>query len=181
VTAFRLSTWSKALLQGEPPKGLSLEEEPLVARSDGRVSTRRLVPRRVRYQLSRFCEWEKETQDEYLYRISTASLSRAKQQGLTVAQLVSMLNRNAKTVPPSLIKALERWEKQGTEVRMEKMVVLRVVSEDILQALRKSRASRFLGESLGPTTIMVKPGAVDKVLSALAELGYLGEIRGDVD
>jgi hypothetical protein len=181
VTAFRLSTWSQGLLQGEPPKGLSLEEEPLIVRSDGRVSTRRLVPRRVRYQLSRFCEWEKETQDEYLYRISTASLSRARQQGLTVAQLVSMLNRNAKTVPPSLIKALERWEKQGTEVRMEKMVVLRVVSEDILQALRKSRASRFLGESLGPTTIMVKPGAVDKVLSALAELGYLGEIRGDMD
>jgi hypothetical protein len=63
---------------------------------------------------------------------------------------------------------------------MEQMVVLRVVSEDILQALRKSRASRFLGESLGPTTMVIKPGAVDKVLGALAELGYLGEIRGEL-
>ena len=181
VTAFRLSAWSKALLQGESPKGLPLEEEPLVARSDARLSARRLVPRRVRYQVSRFCEWEKETPDEYQYRISAASLARAGQQGLTVTQLLSLLNRNAKTVPPSLVKALERWEKQGIEVRMEKMVVLRVVSDDILQALRKSRASRFLGESLGPTTIAVKPGAVDKVLGVLAELGYLGEIRGDVD
>jgi hypothetical protein len=181
VTAFRFSGWSKALLNGESPKGLSKEEEPLVARSDARLSARRLVPRRVRYQVSRFCEWEKETTDEYQYRISTASLSRARQQGLTVTQLLSLLNRYAKTVPPSLVKALERWGNQGIEVRMEKMVVLRVVSEDVLQGLRKSRASRFLGESLGPTTIAVKPGAVDKVLGALAELGYLGEIRGDVD
>jgi hypothetical protein len=181
VTAFRLSGWSKALLLDESPKGLPLEQEPLVARSDARLSARRLVPRRVRYQVSRFCEWEKETPDEYQYRISPASLSRAGQQGLTVTQLVSLLNRNAKTVPPSLVKALERFEKQGIEVRMEKMVVLRVVSEDILQALRKSRASRFLGESLGPTTIAVKPGAVDKVLGVLVELGYLGEIRRDLD
>jgi hypothetical protein len=181
VTAFRLSGWSKALLQGESPKGLPLEEEPLVARSDARLSARRLAPRRVRYQLARFCEWEKETQDEYQYRISSASLSRARQQGLTVSQLLSILNRYARAVPPSLIKALERWDKQGSEVRMEKMVVLRVASEDILQALRKSRASRFLGEPLGQTTIAVKPGAIEKVLGVLAELGYVGEIRGDVE
>ena len=133
----------------EAPKGLPVEEEPLVVRSDARLSARRLVPRRVRYQVARFCEWVKETPDEYQYRISPASLARARQQGLTVSQLISLLNRYAKAVPPSLIKALERWEKQGSEARIEKMVVLRVVSEDILQALRKSRASRFLGEIAG--------------------------------
>jgi hypothetical protein len=181
VTSFRLSGWSRALLQEESPKGFPPEEEPLVARSDARISAMRLVPRRVRYQLARFCEWEKETPDEYQYRISSTSLSRARQQGLTVGQLLAMLNRYAKAVPPTLIKALERWDKQGSEARLEKMVVLRVASEDILLALRKSRASRFLGEPLGPSTIAVKPGAIEKVLGILAELGYLGEIRGDVD
>jgi hypothetical protein len=180
-TAFRLSSWSKSLLSGEDPKGLPVEDEVLVVRSDARLSARRLVPRRVRYQVARFCEWLKETPDEYQYRISPFSLTRAQQQGLTVSQLVSLLNRHAKTVPPSLIKALERWDKLGNEARFEKMVVLRVVSEDILVALRKSRASRFLGESLGSTTVAVKAGAVENVLDALAELGYLGEIRGDVE
>ncbi len=181
VTAFRLSRWSKALLKEEAPKGLPVEEESLLVRSDARLSARRLVPRRIRYQVSRFCEWVKETPDEYQYRISPASLTRARQQGLTVSQLLSLLNHHAKAVPPSLIKALEGWEKQGSEARIEKLVVLRVVSEEILQALRKSRAGRFLGESLGPTTVAVKPGAVDKVLGALAELGYLGEIRGEAE
>jgi hypothetical protein len=181
VTAFRLSSWSTSLLNGEAPKGLPVENGTLVVRSDARLSASRLVPRRVRYQVARFCEWVKETPDEYQYRISPVSLTRARKQGLTVSQLVSLLNRHAKVVPPSLIKALERWERLGNEARFEKMVVLRVASEDILVALRKSRASRFLGESLGPATVAVKAGAVDKVLGALAELGYLGEIRGDVE
>ncbi len=179
VSAFRLSKWSKALLGGDKPGGLPQEKEPLVVRSDARLSARRLFPRSIRYQLARFCEWEKETPEEYVYRINPASLGRARQQGLSVTQLVSILNRYAKAVPPSLVKALERWDKEGSEARLEKMAVLRVSSDEILQALRKSRASRYLGEPLGPAAIAVKPGAMDKVLAALAELGYLGEIRGE--
>ena len=156
-----------------------MEEELLIARSDAHISARRWVPRRVRYQLARFCDWEKETPDEYLYQVSAGSLTRARQQGLTVSQLLALLNRHSKAVPPSLVKALERWDKGGSEARLERLVILRVTSAEVLQALRKSRASRFLGEPLGPTTVAIKPGAAQKVLAALAELGYLGEIRGE--
>ena len=62
---------------------------------------------------------------------------------------------------------------------METQTILRVSSPDVLEELRKSRAGRFLGESLGPVTIIVKPGAQAKVLAALAELGLLAE--GQVD
>jgi hypothetical protein len=181
LTAFRLSRWSQALFNDKPPSGMPVEKETLAVRSDARIGTRRLVPRSARYQLARFCDWEKEDPDGYMYRITPGSLGRAKQQGLKVGQLVTLLNRYARAVPPSLVKALERWEKLGTETRLEKMVVLRLSSEEILPALRKSRAGRFLGEPLGPTTIAIQPGAMDKVLAALAELGYLGEIRGDAD
>jgi hypothetical protein len=180
VAAFRLSRWSQALLKGEHPKGMPVEEESVVVRSDARLGVRRLVPRRVRYQLARFCEWGKETPEEYQYQISSASLSIARKQGLTVSQLLALLNRYAKVVPPSLVKALERWDKTGSDARLEKLVILRVNSIEVMQALRSSRASRFLGEPLSPTTIAIKPGAAQKVLGALAELGYLGEIREDV-
>jgi hypothetical protein len=181
TTAFRLSRWSNALLGGKTPRGFQVEQEFLAVRSDAQVSARRLVPRRVRYQVSRFCQWDKETPDEYQYRITPASLQRGVKQGLTVSQLTVLLTRSAKAVPPSLVKALERWEQHGVEVRLEQVVVLRVVSEEVIQALRKSRASRFLGEVLGPTSIAIKPGAVDKVRGVLAELGYLGELRIDQD
>jgi hypothetical protein len=49
-----------------------------------------------------------------------------------------------------------------------------------LQRLRESKAARFLGDPLGPTAVIVRPGAQGKVLAALAEMGYLGElIEGD--
>ena len=53
--------------------------------------------------------------------------------------------------------------------------MLRVTSPDVMDKLRKSRATRFLGEPLSPTAVIVKPGAWEKVMSALTELGYLAE------
>jgi hypothetical protein len=54
-----------------------------------------------------------------------------------------------------------------------------VASPEILQALRKSRAGRFLGDILGPTTVAIQPQASEKILSILAEMGYLGEMVVD--
>jgi hypothetical protein len=45
----------------------------------------------------------------------------------------------------------------------------------VLDELRKSKAGRFLGETLGPVTVIVKAGAQSRVLAALAELGLLAE------
>ncbi|MCJ7585520.1 MAG: hypothetical protein MUO30_12230, partial [Anaerolineales bacterium] len=82
----------------------------------------------------------------------------------------------------AFIKALKRWELNGTEARFENPVVLRVSRPEVLEELRKSKAGRFLGEILGPTTVIVKKGAQAKVLAALAELGLLAEdtIKGDI-
>ena len=72
-----------------------------------------------------------------------------------------------------MVKALKRWDANGTEARVQSQVVLRVSRPEVLEELRKSIASRFLGEILGPTTVIVKDGAQSKVLNALAELGLL--------
>lgn len=42
--------------------------------------------------------------------------------------------------------------------------------------MRSSKAGRFLGELLSPTAVVVKEGAIQKVMTALAELGLLAEI-----
>jgi hypothetical protein len=63
------------------------------------------------------------------------------------------------------------------EARLGTLPVLRLSTPELLQELRNSRLSRFLGEPLGPTSVIVKTGAMDKVLAGLAEMGYLGEIE----
>ena len=176
VSAFRFSSWAMPLLQGSAPQGLADEEDKIYARSDGRLRLSRHVPRPVRYQVARFCIWDGMKDDFYRYQITPASLERVRHEDLQVAQFLALLRRHTSAMPPVLIKALERWEAHGTQARIERLLVLRVASPDILQELRASRAARFLGDPLGPTAIVVKPGAAEKVFAALAEMGYLGSI-----
>ncbi|MCU0485191.1 MAG: helicase-associated domain-containing protein [Anaerolineales bacterium] len=177
---FRFSAWAGTLLAGGAPQGLAVEEAQVHIGSDFRVSLPGLAPRALRYQLARFCEWDEEKADGYHYHLTPASLARARQQGLTTSHLLTLLRRQARTVPPSLVRAVERWERKGCEARLEPMVVLRLASPELLQELRASRAARFLGDPLGPTAIPVRAGAVQKVLRILAEMGYLAEIAEDL-
>jgi hypothetical protein len=166
VTAFRLND----------KQGTSDEKGKLTVSSDGRISVPRMVPRVARYLIARFCEWEEVKPDEYRYRLTTRSLNGARQQGLKVGSLLSLLAKNAASeIPPAFVRALKRWELKGSEARIEVRTVLRVSQPEILEELRKSKAGRFLGESLGPAAVVVKPGAHSKVLAALSEMGLLAE------
>ena len=176
-SAFRFSTWAEALLQGAPPAGFPAETGGLLVGSNAQIRIPRLAPRSLRYQVARFGEWVKAIEDAYDYRLTPASLLRAREQGLKTGHLLAILNRHAKAVPPSLVQALQRWEERGSEARIETTTVLRLRSPEILKAVRLSRAARFLGDPLGPTVIAIKPGSEQKVLAVLAELGYLAEIE----
>ncbi len=167
ATAFRVIS--------DKGKGIS-ENGKLVVRSSGQIAAARFAPRAVRYQVARFGEWLEPKKDDYVYLITPASLARALRQGLKVEHLLALLNKHTgANIPPSLVKALKRWEANGTEARMQDVVVLRVSRPEVLDELRKSKAGRFLGEPLGPTAVIVKTGAQSKVMAALAEMGLLAE------
>jgi len=181
--AFRLTNWSIDLLKGHPPKGLQNEDGKLHAAANGRISIPANLPRPVRYQVARFSEWESPKKDEYRYRLTPASLKNALKQGLKISHLLSLLNKYAAApLPPPFVRALNRWELNGTEARLEQPVVLRLSRPELLEELRNSQAGRFLGEVLGPTTVVVKPGAQTKILAALGELGLLTDdsIKADI-
>jgi hypothetical protein len=183
-TAFRIPS-----PVSRPP---SPESDKIAISSNGKISVARLAPRAVRYQIARFCEWDDdggrvtavgrvaaerriETKpDAYAYHVSSRSLKSAQEQGLKTGQLLSLLAKHTSgNVPPALVKSLKRWEANGTEARAENQTVLRVSRPEVLEELRASKAARFLGEPLGPTAVIVKPGALSKVEAALAEMGLL--------
>lgn len=181
-TALRLSRWAAALWHGDAPADMPSEKGSLKAGSDGRLTLPADVPRALRYQVARFCQWEgekeREGHAEYYYRVTPSSLERAREQGLRASQLVGLLRRYSDgPVAPSLVQALERWENSGTQAHVERAALLRVTTPDILAALRKTRAARCLGKALNETTVLVQPGMEEKVLAALAEIGYLAEAK----
>ena len=171
-TAFRIPKPNSQLVKTENSK--------LHISSQGKITAPRLTPRVVRYQLARFCEWDEEKGDEYKYHITTNSLTKAKEQGLKVEHLLALLARHSEAgVPPAIVKALKRWEVNGTEARVQTQVILKVSRPEILEEMRKSKAAKYLGDVLSPTAVIVKSGATQKVIDTLTELGLLSEVISD--
>ncbi|MFU8773728.1 MAG: helicase-associated domain-containing protein, partial [Anaerolineales bacterium] len=181
ASSFRLSAWSEALLNGNLPAGLPKEVSSVQVSASAKMRIPRLFARSARYQIARFCEWESEDSDIYRYILTPNSLTRAKEQGLSISHLLALLHKYSPTIPPNLVRALERWEQQGSQASLEELLILRLKSPRVLQKLRDSRAARFLGDPLGPTAVIVKFNAWEKVVEVLAEMGYLTEIKKGVD
>jgi hypothetical protein len=173
-TAFRIRSKVESRKSGDLRPVTFDENGKIAISSNGKISVSRLAPRAVRYQIARFCEWDEPKPDAYAYHVSSRSLKSAQEQGLKTGQLLSLLAKHTSgNVPPALVKSLKRWEANGSEARAETQTVLRVSRPEVLEELRASKAARFLGEPLGPTAVIVKPGALSKVESALAEMGLL--------
>lgn len=154
------------------------EKGKIVVSSNGKITVSRNFSRAVRYQLARFCEWDEPKGDDYIYRVTAESLRRATEQGLKAEQLLAMLVKYTKeAVPPAMVKALKRWDANGPEARVESLLVLRVSKPEIMEEMRRSKAGKYLGEILSPTAVVIKSGAIQKVLAELAELGLLAEIK----
>jgi hypothetical protein len=170
ATAFKIA--SKVESQ---TSNATFDSKILVA-SNGKITVSRHFSRAVRYQLARFCEWDEPKGDEYFYRVTAESLKRATEQGLKAEQLLAMLVKyTSGAVPPALVKALKRWDANGAEARVESLLVLRVSKPEIMEEMRKSKAGKYFGEMLSPTAVVVKSGAIPKVMAELAELGLLTE------
>jgi hypothetical protein len=167
-------------ITSHPSQITNMENKKLHISSQGVISVPRLAPRVVRYQVSRFCEWEEPKEDVYRYRLSTNSLTKAKEQGLKVEHLLVLLTKHTDAgIPPTLVKALKRWEVNGTEARVQTQIILKVSKPEVLEEMRRSKAAKFLGEVLSPTTVIIKSGAVQKVMETLTELGLLTEVIAD--
>jgi len=169
------------------------ERGKIIVSSSGTITISRYFSRAVRYQISRFCDWggfdtpsakasgySTTNNNEYSYTVSAESLKRASGQGLKAEQLLALLVKYTNgSVPPAMVKALKRWETQGAEARVESLLVLRVSKPQIMEEIRSSKAGKFLGELLSPTAVVVKEGAIQKVMAVLTELGLLAEVISD--
>ena len=176
VNAFRLSPWAPALMQGQPPS-LEPYQGQILVRRDGVLVVPRRTPRDARYQVARAGEWlPRGSRGEYLYRWTPRSLERARAQGLSVQGLLRVLHEHAHAVPQALVRALHRWE-TGEVAHIETVRILRVPTAEALEALRQTPAGEDILATLTPTLAILREGSEMRILEALWQMGYLGEIR----
>jgi hypothetical protein len=180
ISAFRFSEMSKSLLNDLAPIETVEAEKHIFVDAGLGILIPDNFPRDIRYQFARFLTWDGKKRENYAYRISPTSLTNALDQGLKVSQLISLMKKyTAHQIPASVETSLNRWTQFGAQSRLEKVTILRLYNPEALTALRDSNAARFLGDTLGPTSIIINPGAWQKVVAKLAELGYLSEINFD--
>ena len=170
---FSLTELFPAFIEGEAADLTESEDELVQIRSKGEIRIPESVPYAVRYQVARFCDWGEYKADAYLYSISPVSLGRAEKQGLKVAHLMTILKNHTENIPPNITSALQRWKKGGLEVHISPKTIMRLGSPEVLKALQRSPAERFIEEQLGPTVVVIRPGSAEKIAQALMELGFL--------
>lgn len=166
------------LFESSPEQLVSEAENELIQLSStGKITMTNRSQRLVRYQISRFVEWLEVSAESGNYQITPASLSKAEKQALLPKHLIQLLRKNADNgLPPQLYKAIKAWETAGKQASIQTETILRLASPEILQALRDSKASHWLGESLGPTDVILKKGGERAITQTLANLGYLTDI-----
>ncbi len=176
-TIFRLTPAISLLFESD--SALTIKESSASATlwADGRLRVPRRAVRSLRYQIARFTKWEPIDEDNYLYRITPATLVAAKDQGLEMTHILSILSSAAeKDMPATLIEALERWSERGSEAWIERRLILQVHDVQTLELLQNNRSTaRYLQETLGPTAILIHEQDWPHLCTAAARLGLLIE------
>jgi hypothetical protein len=173
---FSLTAIGAALL------GIETADQPLasdgprhfIVRADASIQVA-YARRYDRFQLSRFADLAESLKGGYRYRLTPSTLSRAQSQKIPPARVIEFLSEAAgQALLPSLVKAIERWSSKGTEVKVERVAIVRVKDPAILKRLQESPKTRsFILEELGPTAARINERDWPKLAALLAELGVL--------
>ncbi len=160
------------LVEAETSEPLSKEGKTW---PDGRIRVAREADRTQRYQLARLCAWERMDGGAYYYRFTARSLKGAEAQGLTATHAHKVLSEVS--APEGLLKAVERWGRKGSEATMERKTILQVDDPEILKMLADDKAARrYLGEQLGPISVIVDARKWRKLQEAALRLGLLIDV-----
>jgi hypothetical protein len=174
-TAFRQTPLAASLQDPHVP--LAEEGQPTKAalRADGSLVIPHDASRSLRYQVARFCAWEGRGTQGYTFRLTPASLQAAAGQGLKQTHMVAVLeSATGRSLPEPLHRGLARWARRGREAWMERPLALRLESAAVLRELNANPATaRYLGESLGPTTVVILDKDWERLCAAAAKIGLL--------
>jgi hypothetical protein len=173
--AFRLSQSGAAFLELVDPPPQPTPPLPRLL-SGFRVS---MPPGRrfQRFQLARVAEWI-EGGERFVYRLTPASLRRARQQGISVTRVLEFLQEIVEApLTRPVAEALRRWDTQGTEVHLERAVLLRLSHEELMDQVASSpRLAHLIDERIGPTAALIRRQDWPRVVARLEEIGLLPEL-----
>jgi hypothetical protein len=174
----RLTAYGRALLAGTAWPAPAEPDDKLTLREDGTLLISRKVSRVDRFQAARFTSWIA-AGDPYTYRLDSAGVQQAAEQGINTGHILSFLGRllGDAPIPPTIMRLLDNWRGGPTaSVTVEELTVLRTTAPETMERILDAPAlRRYLGARLGPMAVIVRAGQWDALQAALGEVGIQAE------
>jgi XPB/Ssl2-like helicase family protein len=127
--------------------------------------------------LTRFADLVCSTAGQRVYRLTAASLWRARRAGLTLDELLQTLETASMTALPPQVRAdLERWSRQIDRLTVEAgqgCLVLRSIHPLVLTAVQRHRTlGTFIIHQRDATTVVLRPDAYPALIQTFDACGY---------
>jgi hypothetical protein len=127
--------------------------------------------------LARFTDLVCPTAGPRVYRLTAASLWRARRAGLTLAEVLQTLETASTTALPPQVRAdLERWSRQIDRLTVEAdqgRLLLRSSHPLVLTAVQRHRTlGPFITDQLDATTVVLRPDAYPALVQTFDACGY---------
>lgn len=175
-TTFCVTRWAAALLgQAQLPEEAVTPDTPAFV--IGEDFTVRVAPHAnlyERFHLARFATLVRCEGPVAIYHLAPEGVRQLMRQGVRTEQLVSFLVRISDgRAPRRVLETMKRWY-GGTTAHLERVLVLRLADAAQLAQLRRDPvAQAWLGEQIGPTSILVPAVHEARLRRWLREHGYL--------
>jgi len=173
----RLTAYGRALVGlAEWPTHSPNEGVPIKVEANGVCKAPRAANRYERFQLARFTDWQGgvSQSEPYQYRLTAEGVARGRAQGLRPDQILAFLRRiTGDALPEAVARQVELWgQAEANTVEISQALILRVPTEAMLETILNTPAlRRYLGATLGPTAVLVRPKQWEALAAALRENG----------
>ena len=172
--AFKLTAIAHLFLNQVGSTQTQQSDSKLSIKGDGSIVVPHEFSAAYRYQIARFSDWISVDSKYFTYRLSPSSLSLAISQGLQLKHIRSLLEETTDRIPPTLFKALARWDTHGREAKVRPAYLLHVADEQIMEMLRSNRrTAKYIREFLGPTTAIIFEKDRENFYQACLQAGLL--------
>jgi hypothetical protein len=156
-----------------PPGALSVQDDgtfTVVQRPDADTAA-------FEATLSRFSELVCPTAGQRVYRLTAASIWRARRAGLTLEEVLQTLDTSSTTAFPPQVRAdLERWSRQIDRLTLEAdqgRLLLRTTHPLVLTAVQRHRTlGTCIIHQLDATTVVLRPDTYPALVQTFDVCGY---------
>jgi len=121
-------------------------------------------------RMDRFAERTK-TDNAYHYKITAKTIEKAVAEGMTVADILTLLSENSRVgLPQNVIYSIREWAEKVKFVRLRETMLLRGRNKEVIDRILQSGSLKeIVMERIAPAVLLIRNGTERKKLAAQLE------------